>query len=109
MRILLVEPSRTVRRIATEMIEPWDHEVLSCADADEALLHLQSDPDIRALITSAELPSISGFQLVAKARALVGTHRPLYIVLMSSYDEYSKCIQAPVSYTHLTLPTKRIV
>ncbi len=94
MRILLVEPSRTVRHIVTDMIEAWDHEVCSCADADEALSRLQSDVDVRALITSAELPPISGFQLVAKARALVGTNRPLYIVLMSSHDEYSKCIQA---------------
>jgi diguanylate cyclase (GGDEF)-like protein len=94
MRILLVEPSRTVRRIVTDMIEAWDHEVCSCADADEALLRLQSDPDIRALVTSAGLPSISGFQLVARARTLVGTHRPLYIVLMSSTDGYAMCIQA---------------
>jgi diguanylate cyclase (GGDEF)-like protein len=76
------------------MIEPWGHEVWSCADASEALLHLQSDLDVRALITSAELPSISGFELVAKARDLIGTSRPLYIVLMSSHDEYFKCIQA---------------
>lgn len=94
MRILLVEPSRTVRRIVTDMIEGWDHEVCSCADADDALVRLQSDADIRALMTSAELPSISGFQLVAQARAMVGTHRPLYIVLMSSADGYAKCIQA---------------
>ena len=94
MRILFVEPSRTIRRIVTGMIEAWGHEVCACADADAALSHLQSDADVRALITSAELPSISGFQLVAKARALVGINRPLYIVLMSSQDEYSKCIQA---------------
>ena len=94
MRILLVEPSRTIRRIVTGMIEAWGHEVCACADADAALSHLQSDAEVRALITSAELPSISGFQLVAKARALVGINRPLYIVLTSSQDEYSKCIQA---------------
>lgn len=94
MQILLVEPSRTVRRIVTDMIEAWGHEVYSCAEAENALLHLQAAPDVRALITSAELPSISGFQLVAQARALVGTHRPLYIILMSSSDGYAKCIQA---------------
>ncbi len=94
MRILLVEPSRTVRRILTAMIEAWDHQVCSCADADDALLRLQSDPDIRALLTSAGLSSISGFELVAQARAMVGAHRPLYMVLMSSTDGYAMCIQA---------------
>lgn len=94
MRILLVEPSRTVRRIVTDLIEAWNHDVCSCADADDALLRLDSDSDIRALITSVALPSISGFQLVAQARAMVGTHRPLYIILMSSTDGYAMCIQA---------------
>ena len=94
MRILLVEPSRTIRRIVTGMIEAWGHEVCAHANADDALTQLRSDADVCALITSAELQPISGFELVAKARTLVGLHRPLYIVLMSSHDEYSKCIQA---------------
>lgn len=94
MRIALVEPSRTVRRIVTGMIEAWDHEVCAYADADEALARLISDHDVRALITSAELTSTSGIQLVAQARASVGAQRPLYIILMSSTDGYIKCVQA---------------
>ena len=90
----MVEPSRTVRRIVTGMMEAWGHEVCSYADGAEALLRLQSDLEIRALITSAELASGSGFQLVAQARAWVGTDRALYIMLMSSADGYSKCVQA---------------
>lgn len=93
MRILLVEPSRTVRRIVTGMIEAWGHDVCACAGADDALSRLRSEADIRALITSALLPSISGFQLIAQARAIVGT-RPLYIMLMSSTDGYAMCVQA---------------
>jgi diguanylate cyclase (GGDEF)-like protein len=46
------------------------------------------------LITSAELVSTSGVQLVSDARALAGAQRPLYIVLMSSSDQRSKMIQA---------------
>jgi len=37
MRIVLVEPSRTIRRIVSDMIESWDHEVWACAHAHEAL------------------------------------------------------------------------
>ncbi len=94
MRIALVEPSRTVRRIVTGIIEPWGHEVCSFMDAPEALACLQADEDIRALITSTVLASTSGIQLVSDARALAGTKRPLYIVLMSSSDQRSKMIQA---------------
>jgi diguanylate cyclase (GGDEF)-like protein len=93
MRVALVEPSRTVRRIVTDMIQEWDHDVRAFANGEEALAGLQSDQDIRALVTSAELASISGFELIAAARNAVG-HRPLYIVLMSSIDEYTRCVQA---------------
>lgn len=72
MQILLVEPSRTVRRIVTGMIEAWDHQVSPCSDGDEALSCLRANSDVRALITSAELPTLSGVRLCAEARALAG-------------------------------------
>jgi two-component system cell cycle response regulator len=94
MRIALVEPSRTVQRIVTGIIEPWGHEVRTFMDAPEALACLRAERDICVLITSAELVSTSGVQLVSDARALAGAQRPLYIVLMSSSDQRSKMIQA---------------
>jgi two-component system cell cycle response regulator len=94
MRIALVEPSRTVQRIVTGIIEPWGHEVRTFMDAPEALACLRAERDVCVLITSAELVSTSGVQLVSDARALAGAQRPLYIVLMSSSDQRSKMIQA---------------
>jgi two-component system, cell cycle response regulator len=94
MRIALVEPSRTVQRIVTGIIEPWGHEVRTFMDAQEALACLRAERDVCVLITSAELVSTSGVQLVSDARALAGAQRPLYIVLMSSSDQRSKMIQA---------------
>lgn len=94
MRIALAEPSRTVRRIVTGMLEAWDHEVCPHADAGETLACLRSDHNIRALIASAELASTSGVQLVADARVLAGAERPLYIILMSSIDERAMMVKA---------------
>ena len=94
MRIVLVEPSRTVHRIVTEMIGPWGHEVRAFTDSPEALACLQAEKDLRAVITSAELPSTSGVEFVSAARKLAGAQRPLYIILMSSSDERSKLVQA---------------
>jgi DNA-binding response OmpR family regulator len=94
MRIALVEPSRTVERIVTGIIGPWGHEVCPFMDAPEALAFLRSDKNIRALISSAELVSTSGMQLVSEARALAGPQRPLYIILMLSSEERSKMIEA---------------
>jgi two-component system, cell cycle response regulator len=95
MRIALVEPSRTVQRIVTGIIGPWGHEVCPFMDAPEALVFLRSDKNIRALISSAELVSTSGMQLVSDARALAGPQRPLYIILMSSSDDFIAKPPAP--------------
>jgi PleD family two-component response regulator len=94
MRIALVEPSRTVRRIVTGIIEPWGHEVCPFMDAPEALAFLRTEKNVRALISSAELASTSGIQLVSDVRTLAGAQRPLYIILMSSSDERSRMVQA---------------
>lgn len=93
MHIALVEPSRTVRRIITEMIAA-EHEVHPVSDGAEALALLSANREVCALITSAELPSLSGMQLSAQARALVGSQRPLYIILMSSHEERAKRVEA---------------
>lgn len=93
MQIALAEPSRTVRRIITEMIAA-EHEIYPASDGAEALALLSANPDVRALITSAELPSLSGVQLSAQARALAGSGRPLYIILMSCNEERAKRIEA---------------
>src|SRR5579883_555593 len=94
MRIALVEPSRTNQRIVAGLIEPWGHEVYSFADAPEALAFLHVEPDVRVLISSIELDSMSGIQLVRNVRASLEPQRPLYIIVMSSSHERSKMIEA---------------
>ncbi len=94
MRVALVDPSRTVRRIVTETITAWGYDVSTFVDAQETLGALEASKDVRALITSTELSMSSGIQLVKNARALVGTRRPLYILLMSSSEERSKVVEA---------------
>lgn len=94
MRIVLVDPSRTVRKIVTDLIQQGGNEVCPLSDGNEALAYIKTDPEVRALITCAELASMSGVELCKQARALVGSQRPLYILLMSSNDEHNRLVQA---------------
>ena len=94
MRIVLVDPSRTVHRIVTQLIEQGQHEVRPFTDGREALEYIKTDPDVRALITSAEPISMPGANLCAEARALANGHRPLYILLMSSSDDQMILVKA---------------
>jgi diguanylate cyclase (GGDEF)-like protein len=93
-QIVLVDPSRTVRRIVSDLIQQGGHEVFPLSDGDEALTYIKENLKVRALITSAELASMSDIELCAQARALAGSRRPLYILLMSSNDEQNRLVQA---------------
>ena len=94
MRILLVDQSRTIVRIVSELVQADAHEVLGFTDGRKALACLESDPEVRALITSVQLDSISGLELCAAARQFAGTRRPLYVMLMSSSDDRDMIVRA---------------
>jgi two-component system, cell cycle response regulator len=94
MRLALVDQSRTIVRIVTDLVAADGHEVLGFTDGRKALACLRADPDVRALITSLQLESLSGIELCAAARQLAGPHRSLYIILMSSSDDGNIAVQA---------------
>src|SRR5262245_30482963 len=94
MRTVLADPSRTVLKIVTRLLEEGQHDVHPFEDGRKALDYIQTDPEVRALITSAELPSISGIELCGQARRLASSHRPLYILLMSSSNEHRHLVKA---------------
>ena len=94
MRIVLVDPSRAVQRVMTEVITDGGHEVVAFADGLEALACIAADGDIRALITNTQPLGISGIELCAAARKLSGTRRALHVILMSSTTDYYLAIQA---------------
>ena len=90
MRIALVDPSRTTRLIVTRMLEARGHEVVPFADERDALARVKADPDVDALITSAELKHMSGVELCWETRLLATCRRPIYVLMMSSqYDQRS--------------------
>jgi diguanylate cyclase (GGDEF)-like protein len=94
MRIVLVDSSRTVLHIVTDLIRQGGHDVRPFTDGREALECVKTDSEVRALITSLAPHSISGVELCAEARAFAGHRRPLYIILMSSSDEHKNVVQA---------------
>ena len=94
MRIVMVDPSRAIQRAMTELIVPGEHEVFAFSEGQKALDCIGADDSVRALITSVQLADISGIQLCATARKLVGSRRALFIMVMSSTDDYGLVVQA---------------
>jgi two-component system cell cycle response regulator len=85
---------KTIVRIVSELIQADGYEVLGFTDGRKALACLGLDSDVRALIASVQLESLSGIELCAAARQLAGTRRPLYVMLMSSSDDRDIVVQA---------------
>lgn len=94
MRVVLVEPSRTAAKFIGRLLEARHHDVTIFADGREALAHINSDPEVGAVITTAEPLSISGLELCWETRLIAGSNRPIYVILMSSTMDPNTLIEA---------------
>jgi two-component system, cell cycle response regulator len=93
-RIVVVDPSRTILKAVTRLLEDDGHVVSAFSEGREALDFIKSAPDVSVLMTSAELAAMSGLELCWEARLLSGRDRALYIILMSSNAEQSAVVNA---------------
>jgi two-component system cell cycle response regulator len=93
-RIVVVDPSRTILRAVSQLLESDGHVVSVFVDGREALDFIKSNTDVSALITSAELDAISGLELCWETRLLCGHGRAIYVILMSSNSEPKDLINA---------------
>jgi diguanylate cyclase (GGDEF)-like protein len=94
MQTIVVDPSRTVLKIVGGLLESAGHRAHMFTDGREALDCLRANHDIEAMITSVELPSISGIELCRMARTIASSHRPIYIMVMSSSREQARLVKA---------------
>jgi PleD family two-component response regulator len=94
MRVVVVDPSRTVLKAVSRMLAQDGHDVSTFTDGPEALAYIKATPNVSALISSAELNTMSGVELCWEARLLCGTDRAIYIILMSSNSDQKHLINA---------------
>lgn len=94
MHVVLVDPSRTATKFISRLLEARQHEVRCFADGRVALQYIKSDPNVDALITSAEPLSITGLELCWETRLIASSHRPIYVIMMSSSQDHDMVIEA---------------
>ncbi|NLH81880.1 MAG: diguanylate cyclase, partial [Phyllobacteriaceae bacterium] len=94
MRIVLAEPSRIGLRLMTKMLTEGGHEVLPFDDGAAALECLQGDESIDVLMTSFEVPNVSGLELCWEARLIANARRPIYVIAMSSTHDRDRLVEA---------------
>lgn len=94
MRVVLVDPSRTVLKFVARLLEARGDEVRPFTDGRLALSYVKEDSAVDALITSAEPLSITGLELCWETRLLAGDRRAIYVILMSSNQERRNLVEA---------------
>src|SRR3954468_18520562 len=81
--VLIVEDEYLVRIHAAEVIRDAGFEVMEASNADEAIVILESRPDIRVVFTDIQMPgSMDGLKL---ARAVRDRWPPVQIVATSGH------------------------
>jgi two-component system cell cycle sensor histidine kinase/response regulator CckA len=67
--VLVVDDDRGVRRLTARMLRTEGYSVLEAESAAEALRALETDPDIRLLVTDIVMPEMDGLALADRALA----------------------------------------
>lgn len=94
MRVMLVEPSKVGLKLMARMIEDMGHSVCGFFDGEEALRHMHQDATLDVVMTSFEIPGISGIQLCWEARIIANKGRPIYVIAMSSSNDTTHLVEA---------------
>ena len=94
MRVVLADPSRIGLKLMAKMLTDGGHEVLPFSDGTAALECLRGDETVDVLLTSFEVPGVSGLELCWEARLIANAGHPLYVVAMSSSHDLDRLIEA---------------
>jgi diguanylate cyclase (GGDEF)-like protein len=95
MRIVLVDPSRIGLKLMTKMLVEGGHEVCPFGNGRDALAALRERAEeIDVLLTSFEIPDVSGLELCWEARLIANAGHPLHVIAMSSNHDRERLIEA---------------
>jgi CheY-like chemotaxis protein len=90
--ILLVEDDQVLRTVSADTLSDLGYRSIRAADGPEALAALESDRDVKVLMTDIGLPGMDGRQLAIEARR----RQPgLGILFVTGYDDLIKKGQSP--------------
>jgi diguanylate cyclase (GGDEF)-like protein len=84
MRILVVDDEPAARLLAEAVVRAAGHEVQTAEDGDQAVALLGSG-HFDVLVTDAQMPGISGFELAMQVRRDVG--RYLYVIMLTALHD----------------------
>lgn len=89
-QVLVVDDSATVRSEVSYFLEEAGMTVVSANDGKDGLKQLQSDPDIKVVISDVNMPNMDGLTMAEKIREELGNNDVNIIMLTTVSDKDMK-------------------
>ncbi len=99
MKALVVDDSRAMRMILTQMLKECGFEVVEAKHGKEALVCLESNPDTSLALIDWNMPEMNGLELLEalKADGRYGSLRRMMVTTESEMSNISKAMDAGAS------------
>jgi two-component system, cell cycle response regulator len=94
MHAVVVDPSRVVLKLITQMLAERGDRATEFIDSDAALRCIKEDPSVDLLISSLEVQPLTGLELCWEARMAMPARRSLYSMVMSSLSDENRLAEA---------------
>ncbi|MEJ1158152.1 GGDEF domain-containing response regulator [Prosthecomicrobium sp. N25] len=94
MKVVVVDSSRVVLKIMRNLLATCGHDATGFTDGESALDWIVGHDDVDVLITSLELPRMSGFELCWNVRLVDRNSHPIHILAMSSHAGHERLAEA---------------
>ena len=107
-RTLVVDDSRTIRRILRDVLEEIGYEVLEADNGEQALHTLDSERQVDLVLTDWDMPVMDGVALLRSVRAHA-THHALPVVMVTQNNRPERVREAMVAGAsgYITKPFSR--
>lgn len=96
MKALVVDDSRAIRMILSQILKELGYEVLQASDGREASQALTADPDISLMLVDWNMPEMNGYELVTWTRSQTAYNDVLIMMVTTEteVEQISKALEA---------------
>lgn len=103
--ILVVDDSLTTRQNVTLTLQKFGYQVIQAGDGKEALEKLRQEPDIKAVFSDVEMPTMNGFEFLSACRkSHSASALPIIMLTSRSGDKHRGIAKLLGANEYLTKP-----
>ena len=103
--ILVVDDSLTTRQNVTLTLQKFGYQVIQAGDGKEALEKLRQEPDIKAVFSDVEMPTMNGFEFLSACRKThAASELPIIMLTSRSSDKHRGIAKLLGANEYLTKP-----